>query len=339
MELKFIKEHKTKTITIDEIKNHVKYTTQKELYDIVQEYIEKNILIPFGKGTTYERPYLHKKYKIVPEDNSEILKEMEELKLLNMNHYKKNIQEFINHKSYLIAMNKYFTTSLSSDVTLSLNERSLKIFKDEKFLASKTGGKVIANVGRTLDDFNIYRTPEIFMYYRHNTSSGNVLIVENKDTWTTFKKHLIKHNNILGKEFDAIIFGEGKKILSSFQFISESEFESFNSKGNTFYYFGDIDSSGISIMYRFMESYKQYNIVPFMEGYDILFENMDTYGHKKYHEDKTEKEDINITKEKIAKCFPHIDVDAIYDFCKESKIIPQEVVNNEILIRGGNNGR
>lgn len=334
----FIKNHKKKTITIDEIMENVSFESQRELYNIIQEYINNDILVPYGKDVTYCSPSVHKKYKIVIEDNTEILKEMDELRLLNMDHYKKNTQEFIEHKPYLIAMNKYFATSMSSGIPLSLNERSLQIFKDEKFLASKIGGKIVANIGRTFDNFNIYRTPEIFMYYRHHTTSGNVLVVENKDTWTTFKKHLIKYNKILGKEFDAIIFGEGQKILSSFQFINEAEFNSFNSKSNIFYYFGDIDSSGISIMYRFMENYEQYNIIPFMEGYDILFDNIDTYGHKKYHEDKTEKEDTNITKEKIVKCFPNVDVDAIYDFCKESKIIPQEVVNNETLIRGGKDG-
>ena len=102
MELYFIKSHHKKTITIDEIKQHIKYTTQRELYDIIKEYIDKNILIPFGKDMTYQVPRVHKKYKIVQDDNSEILKEIDALKLLNMNHYKKNIQEFINHKLQIL---------------------------------------------------------------------------------------------------------------------------------------------------------------------------------------------------------------------------------------------
>lgn len=334
MELKFIKEHKKKTITIDEIKQHITYTSQKELYNIIGEYINKKILEPFGKDVTYESPSVHKKYKIVPEDCSEILKEIDGFQLLNMKYYKQNPKEFINHKPYLIAIKKYFTNALHTDTTLSLNERSLLIFKDEKFLSSKLGLKIISNIGLTQDSFNIYHTPEIFMYYKNNTKSGNVLIIENKDTWTTFKRNLISHKNVFGKNFDAIIYGEGRKILSSFQFIQDEEFSDFNSVNNKFYYFGDIDSSGISIMYSLMKKYDKYNITPFMDGYNILFNNIEQYGHMKYHDDLTEKNDNNVSIDAIKECFTNINAEDLYNFCKQGKIIPQEVVNNDILMKG-----
>jgi hypothetical protein len=335
MHTDFIRQHKKKTITLDEIEKHLIFSSQKELYNLIQEYINHDILVPCGKGMTYKTPSIPTKFKIIPEDHSEILEEINKLKLIDTKYYRKNPLEFEHHKKWLCAINKYFAKSIPEEIPLSLNERSLSIFKDEKFLSSKTGKTVITNLNLSLDDFNVYYAPEIFMYYRHTTQSGNVLIIENKDTWVTFKKNLISNKNILNFEFDAIIFGEGKKIINSFSFIKDDEFNAFNSKENTFYYFGDVDSSGISILYSLIHKYNDYKIKPFMPCYEILFNNITQYGHIKYHEDLTEKKDNCISAEQIAFCFPKTDINVLYDFCKQSKIIPQEVVNNEVLNRGG----
>lgn len=334
MNTDFLYKHSNATISLAEIEANLQFENQKELYILINKYIANGILSPYGKATTARTPAVHLKYRIHKPENPDVLSKLQTIKLLDTQYYLKHINEVEGDYKYLVAINNYFAQSLPTDIELSVNERSLLIFNDEKFLSSKNGKKILSKINLSIDDFNIYYTPEIFMYFRNNSKSGNVLIIENKDTWTTFKKNLIKNKSIFGLEFDAIIFGEGKKIINSFAFIRDEEFNHFNSKENTFYYFGDVDSSGISILYSLMQKYSDYNIVPFMLCYNILFSNIDKYSHIKYHDDETQKNDSCITIDKISYCFPKVNHQQILNFCKENKIIPQEVVNNEILMKG-----
>ena len=335
MNTDFIYKHPKKTITLEKIEEELQFENQKELYGFINGCINSGILSPCGRAMTARTPSVHLKYLIHKPENTDVLAKLNGIRHIDTKYYLKHAEDVDKDYEYLLAINNYFAQSLPTDVELSVNERSLLIFNDEKFLSSKNGKKILSKINLSVEDFNVYVVHETFMYYRHNTKSGNVLIIENKDTWATFKRNLIKYKNIFGLEFDAIIFGEGKKIISSFEFIGDEEFNDFNSKKNTFYYFGDVDSSGISILYSLMQKYSDYNIVPFMAGYNILFKNMNKYGHVKYRDDETEKSDVYITADKILHCFPSNNHQQILVFCRENKIIPQEVVNNEVLMRGG----
>ena len=339
MNIDFIKKHKQKTITLEEIKKNVKFCTQKELYTIIQEYIDKNILSPIkNSGYSYEQPFVYKKYRIIKDDYSEILEEISEIKILDMKYYRNHPDEFQKDKEKILKINNYFYTKPQNDMVLSINERSLEIFNDEKFLASDDCSKLLTKLKLKVEDFNIYKTPEIFMYYRNkNISSNKILIVENKDTFTTIKKALISGNKILGHVFDAVIYGEGRKIISSFNFISDEEFADFNSKNNIFMYFGDIDASGINIFYSLKKIYSDYKIVAFNEAYEYLLSQKEKYSHIKLHDDETVKKDIKITFEQISNCILWDKKlnDEILIFCNENKIIPQEVLNNRVLRERG----
>lgn len=339
MKIDFIKNHKTKKISLDEIKFHNDYDGQKELTNIVNEYLENSILIPIkSSGLTFEKPHLYQKYLIVEESDEHILEEIGKIKLLNMNYYRRHPNDFEKDKKYIYQINDYFFNRKENEVILSVNERSLEVFGDEKFLSSKTCTKLLTKLNLSIEQMNIYFSPEIFMYYKNNKTNNNkVLIVENKDTWTTMRNISINEKNILGYNFDAIIYGEGRKIQSSFSFISDAEFFDFNSKNNLFYYFGDLDSSGIDIFFGLKQKYENYKIIPFKEGYSILIENMNFYGHKKMHEDETEKKDIKISTEKIKYCFNYLDdktINKILTFCNKNYIVPQEVLNNRRLMEG-----
>ena len=74
---------------------------------------------------------------------------------------------------------------------LSINERSLQIFGNEKFLASPDCKKILNQYGLSMGLFNVYSTPEPFIYYTKHNDSKNALIVENKDTWYTMRKILM----------------------------------------------------------------------------------------------------------------------------------------------------
>ncbi len=65
-----------------------------------------------------------------------------------------------------------------------------------------------------------------------------------------------------------LIYGEGRKIISSFQFVSEYGLN----ENDEYYYFGDLDPEGINIFAELSEHYKDrgYYITPYKPGYRQL---------------------------------------------------------------------
>ena len=340
MKIKEIKNWKNKTISLEEIKRIHKVQDNKDIKPIIDRLLEENIITVIkNSGLDFQKPHLYKKYRITQENYSEELDEIKTIINLNMKYYIKNPSSYREDKEYILKIEEYFKNKTQNEIELSINERSLEIFNDEKMLSESPKLKsILGRLGLEIKDFNVYESKEIFMYYKNNVITNNkVLIIENKDTWNTIKKALIDNYSIFGYGFDAVIYGEGKKIISSFSFIEDDEFKTFNSKQNTFYYFGDLDSTGINIMDLFVKTYPQYKIVPFYPGYELLIENIGITSHLKTDKNGNPKNDNDIEKDTINKYFQKYNVDKIFNLCKNSHIVPQETLNNKI-IRGGSNG-
>ena len=114
---------------------------------------------------------------------------------------------------------------------------------------------LLNNLGLSLEKLNIYNTPEPFFYYINDKSINNILIIENKDTWFTIRR-ILKENprKIFGYDIGLLIYGEGKKIISSIEFLKEKEL-SFLHDPNIKYW-GDIDYEGINIYYLLNDKIK-----------------------------------------------------------------------------------
>lgn len=212
------------------------------------------------------------------------------------------------------------------NIPLSINERSLQIFGDEKFLASSECKKLLNKHGISMGIFNVYKTPEPFIYFKYSDEPKTALIIENKDTWYTMRKLLLKGNRICGIPIDVLIYGEGRKIQNSFQYMEVEDTNEIHGV-ETFYYFGDIDSSGIDIMYKLIKEYSGYHIVPFVPGYEYLYEK------REYGRVKDLKLAVSITYKELAllKFLGDKALDDIYTLCNHNYIIPQELLNYNVL--------
>ena len=209
---------------------------------------------------------------------------------------------------------------------ISVNERSLEVFGNEKYLASAECKKLLHKNHLSFSLFNVYETPEPFFYYHCHNFSGIGLIVENKDTWYSMRKILMKTGQICGLPVQALIYGEGRKIQKSFQYIAAEDTKDIHNV-KTFYYFGDMDSSGIDILYKIVSSYPEHSILPFKPGYEYL------YCHRM--EGRTKELEISIPismKEvSILDFFDEHCLNDIYTFCNHDYIIPQELLNYHVL--------
>lgn len=211
------------------------------------------------------------------------------------------------------------------EIPMTINERSLQIFGNEKYLSSKEGKKMMNNVLRKYhlnkSVMNMYKTKESFVFVRISNNK-DALIVENKDTYTSIKNTLLKGEKILGKEFGAVIYGEGRKIQSSFSYIEKEEGKEL-ADIETFYYFGDIDAEGIDIFNRLKKGYPAYKIRAFKEGYRFLFDNR--IKMRKKEKKKTQR--LLYTDIECLECFDPIEEYEIYKICENGYIIPQEILN------------
>lgn len=211
-------------------------------------------------------------------------------------------------------------------IPLSVNERSIEVFGDEKYLASPECKQLLNQYKISIGLFNVYNTPEPFIYYNTPYNSSDALIVENKDTWYTMRKLLKEYDSICGFNFGALIYGEGRKIQSSFEYIEADDTRDIHGI-NTFYYFGDIDSSGIDILYKLQQEYPSYQISPFEPGYEFLYRNRGRGRTKELQMSIP----ITLREVQILDFLGKNAVNDIFTICNHDYIIPQELLNYEVL--------
>lgn len=267
--IEIIKNQKSKTINIKEIRKKInlEYTPQNEkvLKQIIEELIQEKYIEP-QKTSKQNIEGIAEKYKIITKDDNEKIKQ-EIVKLSNkikIDYYLKNPKEYEKDKEIINKINQFIANP--PEKILTINERSYQIFKDEKLLKEKEN--IIKKLGLTLDDLKCYEIYEPFFYYENKNcqkEKKRIIIIENKDTFWTIQ-NAIKNKQY--KDIYLVIYGEGKKIIKSFEFIKNFDI----TLQDTIEYFGDIDYEGISIYEQLKNKYIDYNITTYQKGYKKILE-------------------------------------------------------------------
>jgi len=191
-----------------------------------------------------------------------------------LDYYIKNPNDFLNDKVIIDTISSFLKQKNKELVTV--NERAYKLFGDEKFFKGagkerSRGETVLKRLGLSFLSIGCEETVEPFFGFQkkdfHSLDSRNVYIVENKDTFWSFKRNIMDSPSII--KTDMLIYGEGKKIISSFKFINQYDV---NPQTDVFFYFGDLDPEGINIYCELLDEYPQYRISPFYEGYQVVLE-------------------------------------------------------------------
>ncbi|MET3289280.1 UNVERIFIED_CONTAM: hypothetical protein ABID98_001850 [Brevibacillus sp. OAP136] len=151
---------------------------------------------------------------------------------------------------------------------VSIEERSLELFGDEKYLSGE-GSSFLKRVGINPATLKARRLGEPFVFWlRPGTllqDIHEVLIVENLSFFHTAVK--FQKQNRFERQPDIIIYGEGKKIESSFSYF----FDLFPSdRQYSFRYVGDMDPEGYGIIYRLHLGFKKANIGLAAEIYEAM---------------------------------------------------------------------
>lgn len=324
---KILNYHK-KTLTYEELYNLYNTLDYYRLAEKVEELVNKGLLVPkLSTGTNGRNPALYKKYGIIKpeEDFTLIINEIKSLNaFFNINYYLNKPKEYEKVRQYVQKLNDYIVYNFNRlSIPMSINERSYEIWGEEKYL--RRASSMLSKLGISIEELKVYDTPEPFFSETINKSSNNVLIIENKDTWFTLKKYLRENNsNIYGIDIALLIYGEGKKIISSIDYLQHQDFSFLDNP--TIYYWGDIDFEGINIFYLLSEKVELKLLTSAYMDMLNKVKDIDNLKEMKEKQNKTkdlEKFLINFSSEYSSK---------INEIFIKNRYIPQEIINYRILM-------
>ena len=338
---KLISEQKHSTVTVITIEKRVKKLNRnivghlfyKELAEVFLALESDGIVVPMKSAKVYSRdPRIRDKYKkVVEKENNEELKLEMMTKFhssISISNYLSDIVQYEKDKEYLMRISDFLSNAIYSEGAkqgeISINERSYELFGDEKFLDSPQGRKILMTIKIGINELKCYKTYEPFFYYGMVSGpSGNILIVENKDTFYSFKKlfldGVVKWKNI---RFSMLIYGEGNKINKSIDYLSEIGVPC----TVNIYYFGDLDPEGINIYYRLSQN-KKYDIRPMELYYRTMFDRRK--GGLVKNKQTWNQSAMNDFFEKIS----FKDEQAVKEYLAFGLYVPQEALNIEVLRR------
>ncbi len=333
--ISYLENHKNKTVLESEIYCVTNYMDYQEYYDIINQLVNELYLRPMSK-VKYNgmNPPLMTKYYILKEENDvDRGAEIRALDLtFNISGYLDNRSKYERNRMLLLDIDRFLKkNSQALEYEVSMNERSLQIFFDEK--------KMIKSC-KTIFDFNpelfkrlnCFMTPEPFFTHNVNKSDTkneyNILIIENKDTWYSLVRLSNKYPiNINGTLFDMLLYGEGKKVTRKINSLTDFT-ASLDMKDIKYFYFGDLDYQGISIF----EMLKLHNSELEIELFSFLYKKMlDIYTMSDMKVKEINKQEkINISQ--FLRKFSETDVCLIEQLLSRGEYIPQEILNCQVLL-------
>jgi hypothetical protein len=263
-------------ISLEELQTYFRIEEYQALVELVRELMEKNRIQPIKSSRLNgKRPGLYLAYRILRE-KADRVSWKEELRYmvpeLVPDYYLRNQESYGKDREYIRKLNEYFLTRKDRlDLPVSVNERSFEIFGREKFLLKEGGKRILRNLGLAIEALNCYETSQPLAYYSYDKREGQtMLIVENKDTFYSMRKHLLDDKRtVFGVQIDTLIYGGGKAIYRSVNDFELCLEPYMRSPQNRILYFGDLDYEGI-LIYEQVATRMQpvFRVEPFTVAYE-----------------------------------------------------------------------
>ena len=271
----------------------------KEQCQYVKGLIETGKIKPvWASGTNGKSPALYCEYWIVEKekDYSELKEELlyRLVPEISIDYYMTHLKSYEQDRKWVLCLNEFLRKQKEQlGYPKSVNERSFEIWQREKFLTKEQGKKILKRCQIDIEKLNVYETTEPLAYYSHTRQTPqNILIIENKDTFFSMRKHLLscteseiinenknEKSKILGMSVGTLIYGAGKGIFGSFQDFEFCVEPYMKNEGNQIYYLGDLDYEGIGIYENFAQMFcGKWEIKPFVEGYETMIKKAETMG-------------------------------------------------------------
>lgn len=252
--------------------------------------------------------------------------------LLDLKYYKDRPDQQTNKAwKYIICIYNFLKNVDECDM-VSCEERCLELFEDEKFL-QKEDSIILSHLGLTYEQLKMKKYGHMFTYWNKGVSNiKTVIILENHSTFFSFKRIIKEGGTIFGILPDALIFGEGKKIIKSMSFLDEIA----DIDNVEIFYFGDIDPEGYMIYRLLKEKHVGLNISLLIKAYQEILKN-----HAKSFEclgQSRNEENLNYMIDEFKKYHMNLEIDRLIELWEMNHRIPQEVISYEYMKKLGGDG-
>lgn len=321
-----------KRISLEELlKSHLQDSYEQQ-YDYIRKLLEDEKIKPVkASGTNGKKPALYRTYWVVEKKKDYSILE-EEVKyrlhpMISVDYYLSHLEQYEQNREWVLLLDTYLRKKQEMlSYPESINERSFEIWNREKFLTKEQGNKILKRCGIEMENLHIYKTAEPLAYYSHTRKTPqNLLILENKDTFYSMRRHLLEGNcEILGESVGTLIYGGGKRILKSFEDFDFCVEPYMTDVNNQIYYFGDLDYEGIGIYENLVKLFEsRWEIRPFVPAYQAMIrKSLDVSKLP----DTKEKQNRNIT-EGFFSYFSEAEVEQMQQILQREEYIPQEILN------------
>lgn len=275
-----------KRITLEALLAKKRQADYGQQYTYITGLLESGRVRPLkASGKNGKKPALYREYWLVEEeeDPGPLL---EELKFrlvpsISIDYYLAHPKVYQEERLWVLLLDAWLRRNKTRPLLPeSMNERSFEIWGREKFLLKEQGKKVLKHCGIPLEALNLYETTEPLACYSHTRAvPQNLLILENKDTFYSMRRHLLDGaETILGVPTGTLIYGAGKGILRSFQDFDLCVEPYMTDERNRIWYFGDLDYEGIGIWERLAELCRpSREIRPFCPAYEAMLKKAEQF--------------------------------------------------------------
>ncbi|XCP85149.1 Wadjet anti-phage system protein JetD domain-containing protein [Roseburia hominis] len=321
-----------KRVSLDQLLYFKKDLLYIEQYEYVMLLLKEGHIRPLkASGTNGKHPALYREYWLLEESKDYSVME-DELKYqitpqISVDYYLSHLEAYEQDRDWVLKLSEYLKDrSECLESPESVNERSFEIWGREKFLSKEQGRKILKRCGLTEGFLNIYKTVEPLAYYSHTREvPQNLLILENKDTFYSMRRHLLEGNDrILGVRIGTLIYGGGKRIRRSFEDFEFCIEPYMKADGNRIYYFGDMDYEGIGIYEGLAEVFaEKWKIEPFVPAYEALLRKAKKAGHLP---ETKEQQNRNI-KNVFFLFFSEEQTQQMKKILECNEYVPQEILN------------
>lgn len=248
---------------------------------------------------------------------------------IRVDYYLHHLDMYDQDRRYVQRLSEYLQKKGGlPSVAISRNERSFEIWGEEKFLTGGAGRTILSRCNIDEAALNTYSTAEPFAYFAlYRTTPQRILILENKDPFFGMRKFLLEGNReILGVNIGTLIYGAGKRVVSSFREFEISAEPYMKDAGNELLYFGDLDYEGILIYETLAEAFTDSGVIrPFVPAYLSILDKGDrvqTLPQSKEHQNQNNNGSF-------FSFFDEHTVGRMKNILESGRYIPQEILNTE----------
>ncbi len=340
-----------KKISLEQLLGESGEDNYREQYQYVCGLIEKQQILPVKSSPLNgKKPALHQSYWLAEAalDYEELIEELKFciMPAIRTDYYLNHLETYREERKWVRLLNRYLSEQGAKGVStecVSLNERSFQIWGREKFLQREQGRKILAHCGVGMEELCVYNTAEPLAYYSAcRRIPQTVLILENKDTFYSMRRHLMdclyegRKLQIFGVETGTLVYGAGKGILRSYEDFGFCVEPHINASQNEMLYFGDLDYEGIGIYERLAALFENggmeeggcgegHKVKPLIRAYEKMLEKAKVCGAD-FLPETSEKQNRNLSGAFFS-YFSRQAVDEMNCILEAGKYIPQEIVN------------